>query len=208
MSRAKFHFWTDEEKKYLKEIKDRRKYEEIAILMSEKFNMEYTRTQIQGALKRYKMSNGLDRTFKKGNIPWNYGTKGIAKPNITSFKPGHKPLNYREIGTERVQKDGYIEVKVESGKWILKQRLKYKEYHGKIPKDHVILFANKNKTDFRKENLIAVSKNKLKTMNKYKLIKENIEETKTGAIIADLIIKTQELKNNNNLRWEEYLIKI
>jgi len=27
--------------------------------------------------------------FKKGYIPWNKGTKGIMKPNRTSFKKGH-----------------------------------------------------------------------------------------------------------------------
>lgn len=200
MDRAKFHYWTEKEKEYLRSVKDGKTYEEIALIMSRKFDREYTRTQIQGAMKRYKLSNGLNMAFKKGSIPWNKGLKGCIGPNKTSFKPGNKSPNFREVGTERVQKDGYIEVKTESGKWILKQRLKYKEYYGAIPKNHVILFANKDKTDFRKENLIAITKNKLKTMNKYNLIKEDIAETKTGAIIADLIIKTQELKNNNNLR--------
>ena len=41
MARAKFHYWSEEEKEYLKEIKDGIKYIEIAKLMSEKFNMEY-----------------------------------------------------------------------------------------------------------------------------------------------------------------------
>jgi len=27
--------------------------------------------------------------FKKGQKPWNKGTKGVSKPNNTSFKPGH-----------------------------------------------------------------------------------------------------------------------
>lgn len=196
MSRAKFHYWSEEEKEYLKEIKDGIKYKEIAKLMSEKFNMEYTRAQIQGALRRNNLRTGLDTKFKNGHKPWNGGTKGIVKPKITTFKKGHKPLNFKEAGTERIQSDGYIEVKTEDGKWILKQRLKYIEYHGEIPDGYTILFANKDKTDFSKENLIAVSRSKLALMSSLKLIKENIEETKTGAIIADLIIKTKELEKN------------
>lgn len=196
MSRAKFHFWTEEEKEYLKEIKDGKKYIEIAKLMSEKFNVPYTKTQIQGALARNNLRTGLNTQFQKGNKPWNCGTKGIVKSNITTFKKGNKPINTKEVGTERIQKDGYIEVKTEDGKWTLKQRLKYKEYYGEIPENHAIIFANKNKGDFRKENLIAVSKNKLGMMTSLNLIRENEEETKTGAIIADLIIKTKELEKN------------
>jgi len=32
--------------------------------------------------------------FKKGMIPWNKGTKGVMKPNKTSFKKGKKAKNW------------------------------------------------------------------------------------------------------------------
>ena len=189
-----FHWWSDEEKEYLKEIRKGRTYKEIVNVMSEKFNIEYTETQIGAALKRYNLTTGIDRKFKKGIHPWNKGRKGYMGANETSFKPGDVPYNWRPVGSERVGVDGYTEVKTENGKWKLKHRLKYKEYYGSIPKGYVVVFANGDKSDFSKENLIAISRNKLKTMNKYKLIKNDIEGTKTGTIIADIIIKTQELR--------------
>lgn len=189
-----FHWWSDEEKEYLKEIRKGRSYKEIASAMNEKFNIEYTETQIGAALKRYKLTNGINRRFKKGIVPWNKGIKGYMGANGTSFKSGDIPPNWRPVGSERIKIDGYTEVKVEGGKWKLKHRLKYEEYHGEIPKDYVIIFANGDKGNFSKENLIAISRNKLKTMNKYNLIKSDIETTKTGTVIADIIIKTEEVR--------------
>lgn len=193
MNGKKFHWWTNEEKEYLNEIKNNY-HKEIAELMTEKFNREYTTTQIGAALQRYGLSTGICNKFKKGSIPWNKDKKGYMGPNETSFKKGSIPPNLRPVGSERVTVDGYTEVKMQNGKWKLKHRLKYIEYNGAIPRGYVIIFANGNRQDFSEKNLIAITRNKLKTMNNYKLIKSDIEETKTGTIIADIIIKTQELR--------------
>lgn len=192
-NKKKFHWWTDEEKEYLKEIR-KNTYIKIAELMTEKFKEEYTETQVGAALKRYGLTTGICNRFKKGNTPWNKSKKGYMGPNKTSFAKGSIPPNLRPVGSERITVDGYTEVKTESGKWKLKHRLKYIEYNGAIPNGYVVIFANGNKKDFSKDNLIAITRNKLKTMNNHKLIKSDIEETKTGTIIADIIIKTQELR--------------
>lgn len=192
-NKKKFHFWTNEEKEYLNEIKNN-SHKEIAKLMSEKFNQEYTITQIGAALQRYGLNTNIRSSFPKGNVPWNKGKKGYIGPNRTSFKKGSIPPNLRPVGSERVTVDGYTEVKTENGKWRLKHRLKYIELNGAIPRGYVIIFANGNKQDFSEGNLIAITRNQLRTMNKYKLIRNDIEETKTGTIIADIIIKTQELR--------------
>lgn len=188
------HWWSDEEKEYLKYYYKTMTYKEIAVAMTEKFGMKYTETQVGGALKRYNFIAGKCTRFKKGITPWNKGLKGYMGANATSFKKGSIPPNSRPVGSERVNTEGYTEVKMGKGNWQLKHRLKYKEYHGEIPEKCVVMFANGDKTDFSKENLIAISRNKLKTVNKNKLLKNDIEATKTGLLIADIIIKTQELK--------------
>ena len=38
-------------------------------------------------------------TFKKGNTPWNRGTKGVMKANSGTFKKGQKAVNWKPINT-------------------------------------------------------------------------------------------------------------
>jgi len=48
------------------------------------------------------------RTFRKGQVPWNKGTKGIMQPNKTSFKKGHIPWH---IGTKGLKKATFTSFK-------------------------------------------------------------------------------------------------
>ena len=70
------------------------------------------------------------------------------------------------------------------------------EYHGEIPKGYVVIFADKNKSNFSKDNLIAISRSQLKVMNKNNLIKDNIELTQIGINIANVLIKIGERKKS------------
>lgn len=166
------HWWDKEEIETLAELRKQKKtYKEIAKIMSEKFNHNFTWCAISSAASRYVYNN------------------------IEAPEKGYRGYQFLEPGTERTVGE-YELVKTETGKWRSKQRVKYKEYYGEIPKGYVVIFANCNKKDFRKENLIAVSRNVLKIMNKYNLLKADTEETKVGVTIAKLIEKTQELKKN------------
>ena len=167
------HWWTNEEIAFLKKKrKEGKTFSQVAKLMEKKFKQSYTRAQIGSAVRRYANDEGY------------------------KYRPGNERYNWIELGTERHLTRGYTRVKTANGIWEYKHRVKYREYYGEIPKGCVIIFANGDKTDFRKENLIALTRNQLKTMNKYNLIKEDIDATKTGAIIADIIIKTEQVKKN------------
>lgn len=140
------------------------------------------------------LSNEFGREFKRSEI-----YSAIRRYIRTGLRPayaGEGGCNRKPIGTESIAHGEYLSLKVGDGEWEFKHRALYKQYYGEIPEGYVVVFANKDRTDFSKENLIAVDKNKLKIMNKYNLLKEDIEATKTGTIIADIIIKTQELKKN------------
>lgn len=133
-----FHIWSSEEKDYLREITPGRHYKEIVELMNAKFEYEFNLGQIKGAIARYKLNTGFTGYFPKGNIPFNKGTKGIMKANKTSYKKGNIPQTYKPVGTERITKDGYIEIKVKDPNvWKLKQRLIYEEHYGEIPKINI-----------------------------------------------------------------------
>ena len=195
------HKWTEEEKKYLGEITPGRHRKEITDLMNEKFEYKFRTQQIVGAIKRYGYDTGFNGRFQKGHEPWNKDTKGIAKSNRTSFQKGHEPWNKKKVGDETVDIHGYTKVKVgEPNVWELKQRIMYEKYHNiKLTQDDVVIFADQNKLNFEKDNLILVSKKQLLEMNRNKLIFQDKELTKTGANIAELMMKINERKNKNGI---------
>ena len=192
---VKPHMWTEEEKEYLKEIVKGRNYKELQEMMTNKFSFNYTLNQIKGALNRYSLNTGLTGRFKKGNIPANKGKKGLVGPNKTSFYKGQPPINFREVGSERVTKDGYIEVKVKNPNvWRLKHSVIWEKENGPVPKGHAIMFADGNKQNFDINNLLLVSRAQLLFMVTKKLRKNDIELTKAGLNIAKVYEKLSEIK--------------
>ena len=105
--------------------------------------------------------NGM---FLKGHVPFNKGMKQheymseevIQKTTATRFKKGQIPVNIKEIGYERINIYGYVEVKTEKG-FVLKHRMIWVEHNGPIPKGYLVRFKNGNKQDIRIENLELVT---------------------------------------------------
>ena len=190
------HRWTKEEKEYLSEITPGRHYKEILEMMNDKFEYQFTFRQVKSAIIRFNLKTGFNGRFEKGHVPAIKGTKGIMKPNKTSFKKGHVHWNKKPIGSERVSVDGYTEIKVaDPDKWRLKHRVMYEKYHNVVlnPKQ-LVIFADGDKSNMSKENLLLVDNNQLLILNQNGLINENRELTKTGLNIANIIIKLNELK--------------
>lgn len=166
---------------------------ELTEIFNKKFNTNITVNQIRTFKKNHKLKSGIDCTFKKGNVPVNKGTKGLTGTNKTSFKKGHKPHNTKPIGSETITDDGYIKVKIaEPNKWEFKQRLIWSKVNGKIPKGGVILFADGDKQNFNIDNLVLITKKELLVMMQNGLITQYSDLTKTGNVIAKMIIKIRE----------------
>ena len=101
--------------------------------------------------------------FQNGSVPLNKGKKVspeiYAKMQPTMFKKGQTPVNHRDVGSERVNVDGYIEIKVaEPNRWRLKHRVIWEQVNGVIPKGFNVQFKNHNPQDCRIENLYLISK--------------------------------------------------
>ena len=195
-NRGQRHIWSDEEKEYLKEIVTGRSHKEIIKMMNDKFEHQFTEGQIKGAIGRNNLNTGRTGRFERGHRPANKGTKGIMKANKTSFQKGHTPKNHKEVGSERVSVDGYTEIKVaEPNKWRLKHRVMYEKYHNvELDPKQLVIFADGDKRNLTKENLLLVDNKQLLTLNQHKLIKENGELTKVGLNLANIIIKLNDLK--------------
>lgn len=178
--------------------------------LTEKFNQRFGLNLSVAAMisltARYGLHNGIDSQFnqgyeptqfKKGHVPFNKGKKGINYSGMkaTQFKKGGKPWNYRPVGTERVNTDGYAEVKIaDPNKWRAKHVLIWEAAHGPVPKGHTIIFADGNKRHVELSNLLLVTRGQLARLNQNHLIQEDGDLTRSGIIIADIISKCAERK--------------
>lgn len=95
--------------------------------------------------------------FKKGQTPWNKGKKynSGGRSAETHFKKGRPPQearNYRPIGSTRVSKDGYLEIKISDDhptparRWKAAHRVVWEREHGPVPDGHVVVFKPGMKT--------------------------------------------------------------
>ena len=179
---------------------------EMARLMNKKFGLHLTEQQINSYRGNHKLSSGLTGCYPKGNIPWNKGMEWDSggRSHETRFKPGNIPHNHKPVGTERVTKDGYVEIKVAEPKtWRGKHVIIWESLHGPRPKGHKVIFADGNRRNFDPDNLILVSNGELAIMNHKKLVTPDTELTKTGHIIAKLCATTMSAKRGKRKPQEK-----
>lgn len=104
---------------------------------------------------------GAEFRFKKGQVPANKGLKGVYYDGsiATFFPKGHKPSNYKPVGTIR-EVDGYFEIKMAEGmrQWKLLQRVVWERLNGPIPKNHIVTFLDGNKKNIEITNLAIFSR--------------------------------------------------
>ena len=197
------HRYSQEEIDWLKENVPGRPWKDVTKLFNKRFNTDLSMQIIRAVAKRHKINNGVDSKFKKGQVPFNKGMKGVNFGGVngekTQFKKGRMPVNHRPVGSERVSVFGYIEIKVAEPKtWRMKHQVIWEEANGPIPKGHVIIFGDGNKLNCDINNLLLISRKKLVRMNQNHLIKDDIELTKTGIVIADIIQKIHDRKKETN----------
>ncbi len=133
--------------------------------------------------------------FKKGMTPWNKGKKGTGGWKSTQFKNDNRPKNYKPVGTEQTNTDGYVEIKAADPRtWRAKHVILWEAAHGPVPKGHVVIFADGNQQNVTLENLLLISRRELAVMNKRGLIANSAELTKAGVMVADIYLKIGERK--------------
>lgn len=190
------HRYSEEQKEFIIKNNYGKYAKELAAMFNEKFNTNITSHEIKYFRRNHKLNSGLTGQFQKGHNTWNKGTKGLTHSNKTSFKKGNKPHNYRPVGSERITKDGYIEVKVsDPNKWETKNKIVYKKHFGDIPKGYKVIYADGNKLNNEPDNLILVSSSELLIANINHLIYDNRDLTESGILISKVIDKTNKVKN-------------
>lgn len=80
-----------------------------------------------------------------------------------------EPWNTKPAGSEHyINNRTGIQIKTESGEWMLKQRYVYMQHYGAIPEGCDIVFLDKNTLNFAIDNLLAVSRRAISAMRIYK----------------------------------------
>jgi hypothetical protein len=189
------HRYTDSQIDFITNHVIGRSRKELTELFNSHFMLELKQSQIVGFIKNNGLTNGLNARFKPDRTPFNKGQKGTGGWEPTQFKPGHRPHNYKPVGTERVNGEGYVDIKVaDPNKWKGKHIITWEQHNGSVPKGHAILFGDRNLRNFDINNLILVSKRQLSTMNSKGLIQNNADLTRTGVIMADIYQKLSDRK--------------
>ncbi len=183
-------------------------------LINKQFDTDFKVTQIESLRYRLNLKSGLDfgfkkgqhpspaTEFKKGNVSWNKGRKGVCYSPETMFKLGNKPHNTAPIGTVLMRSDGYIYKKIADVKpsrkgWKQLHRIIWEEKHGKVPEGMRIVFIDQDKTNTTIENLALASKGDLAQMNKKKLFSDDPLRNQAYLNITKIKLKISRLESNS-----------
>ncbi len=169
------HPWsfTPEQEQFIRKWYRRLSRKELGEAFREAFGPIKTDTQIVAFIKNHKIQSGRTGCFEKGHQPWNTGTKGLVTPNSGNFRKGNIPPNKRRLWSERISKDGYIEISVPEVNPHTGHPTRFKHKHvwiwegeyGRVPAGHCVLFKDANKRNFDIENLILVTRSEMLSLN-------------------------------------------
>ena len=204
-AREKARLLNDEQDAYLQSICKGSTWAIIADKMNVKFGLNLTVNQINYYMTNHHLQTGTKGQYKKGHIPANKGKKMSAEVYArckgTMFKKGTVPPNWRPVESERLTKDGYIEIKIANHKkWVLKHRAVWEKANGPVPPNHLVIFLNGDKTDCSLENLYCIPQSVHVRMCQHNFYSNDRETTLRQIKIAELYKKKGEIKRKFNMR--------
>jgi hypothetical protein len=183
LKRMSPHKYTPAEVRFLERNVPGCSYAEIQRLFNERFGFELTRGQLTSQMQKLGLKTGTDGRFGHGRIC----PKGVYPPHLKKYHESHTNYKSKPVGSEFVNHRGITFVKISDPPvWKPKHLVIWEKANGPVPKDHVVIFADMDKTNIALENLILVSKKERLIMNLYDLILPDKELTKTGKAIAEL----------------------
>jgi len=164
---------TSEQSDFVKKGYQRLKTPELVIALNEKFGLELKESQIKSYCYNHGIKSGRTGQFLKGQRPWNKETTGLLPPNPNSFKKGHIPASVKPLWSERISKDGYIEIKVpvpdphrgSKTRYVLKHRWVYEQAHGPIPEGKMVSLKNGDPLNCDPGNLMLISRAEMLKLN-------------------------------------------
>lgn len=137
--------------------------------------------------------------FQPGHVPAN---KGLRRPGYvrgrmaeTQFRKGQKPHTWVPVGTESLDSEGYRKRKVSDNRklasrfnWRFVHVMVWEEKHGRVPRDHAVVFKNGDRSDIRLRNLELVPRRELMLRNSVHRLPREIAQViqLRGALIRQI----------------------
>uniref|UniRef100_A0A6M3LH54 Putative homing endonuclease n=1 Tax=viral metagenome TaxID=1070528 RepID=A0A6M3LH54_9ZZZZ len=152
---------------------------EIIKLYPDKFNWELARdfkvseSSINNVRRKHNLKKSdsiMDaKRFKKGQISHNKG-KHYPLVNSGQFNKGHIPKNHKPVGSKRLTKDGYYEIKIsEPNRWEAFHRMVWQDINGEIPEGMIVVFKDdKLNCDISNLEIISRKENLIRNLNRPK----------------------------------------
>lgn len=191
------HKFTNDQRKFIEENAKGLSNQKITDLVNEKFNLALTVQQVKGFKHNNKISSGLTGYFPKGHVSTNSIKKGQRLSQKTEFKKGEKSWNYMPVGSERINTDGYKDIKIaDPNKWRAKHILLWEQHNGPIPKGYKLIFLDGNKLNISLDNIELVSNAEMLNLNRLGLIKNDSNLTRIGILLTQVILKTNKKSKN------------
>jgi len=193
--------YSQEQREFIKANVKGRLIPDLTEMFNDRFGTQLQYSQMRAFVKNNGLKSGVNTAFASGHEPFNKGkTKTWAGGESTQFKKGNKPHNYVPVGSERVNGDDYVDVKIaDPNHWRGKHLLVWEEHHGRtVPKGYVVIFGDRNRRNFDHDNLILVSRAQLAIMNKNSLIQDSAQLTRSGVILADIYQKIGQRRKGNH----------
>lgn len=168
---------------------------DVVTAMNAEFNADITLNQLRAFTRNHAINSGRCTQFKPNHRPHNAGTKGVMKPNSGSFKKGRSSLNQVPVGSERINADGYVEIKIaDPSEWDLKQRVVWRLHNGDIPKGEMVRFKDGDRKNTDIDNLFIVNRSTNAILNnRYKLNDQPIELKSSIILMARIDSRLGEL---------------
>jgi hypothetical protein len=199
--------WNDDKRQFLKDNVKGITEKELQERFNKQFNCNASLSSVLNQKNKLHLSSGIvGGRFEKGTTSFNKGKKwdeymsrkGQTNSLKTTFKKGNTPQNHRPVGSTRVTKDGYLEIKVkEPNKWETKHVVIWEQANGTIPDGYKLIFADGNRLNITLDNLILVSNAEELIMNKKNLIFNDKDLTTTGSLIAKVISKASKKRKQS-----------
>lgn len=132
-------------------------------------------TNYNALCKRNGWMTGRTGQFHKGQDSWNKGKPMPFNANSarTRFQPGSIPANRKPLWSERVGKDGYVEISVpernpytgHSSRYVQKHRWLWEQANGPVPEGHALKCLDGDKTNCDPSNWEALPRALLPRLN-------------------------------------------
>jgi hypothetical protein len=146
---------------------------EIVYRIVSRFNVKKTKEYLDNwkfSGRGRMIEHGKAHRFKKGHKSWNkdkspkdyMDAESYDKIAKTQFKKGGLPPNTKHDGAISLRKDksgwSYYYIRIAKAKWVLLHQKIYQDVYGPIPKNHIIVFKDRNPLNVTLENLECITR--------------------------------------------------